>query len=264
MRWKCEAAYDGTEYAGWQSQPSGHAVQDFIERRLAVIFGRPVRIHGAGRTDSGVHARGQVFHFDADWPHGAARLLVALRVGYPRSLQIVSVERVGDSFHARFSAVGKRYRYAYYAGHASPFEYRYCWSLGRRRPDVEAMNRGAAHLIGEHDFSAFGANPRDGRRESPVKTLHKLEVTKDGRRIFLETEGSGYLYRMVRSLAGCLLDVGIGKLRPEQVGEILASRQRTSLVATAPAEGLSLEKVFYPDLADDTVPPDRAVIESEP
>jgi tRNA pseudouridine38-40 synthase len=264
MRWKCEAAYDGTEYAGWQSQPNGNAVQDFIERRLAVIFERPVRIHGAGRTDSGVHARGQVFHFDGDWPHGAARLLVALRVGFPRSLQIVSIERVDESFHARLSAVGKRYRYAFYTGHASPFEYRYYWSIGRRRPDIEAMNRGAAHLIGEHDFSAFGANPRDGRRESPVKTLSKLEVTQEGPRIFLETEGSGYLYRMVRSLAGCLLDVGIGKLRPEQVEEILTSRHRTSLVATAPADGLSLEKVFYPEMDHAGVPPDRAVIESGP
>ncbi|MCD8483340.1 MAG: tRNA pseudouridine synthase A [Verrucomicrobia bacterium] len=206
----------------------------------------PVRIHASGRTDSGVHARAQVFHFDGEWAHGGAELLKALRVGYPDSIQVLRAEQVPDDFHARFSAVGKRYVYQMYAGWADPFLTRFHWSLGNWRPDVDAMNQAARHLLGEHDFSAFGANPRDNRSESPVKRMDRLEVFREGdSRILLVTEASGYLFRMVRSLAGCLVDVGIGRLCAEDVLEILHSKVRTQRVRTAPARGLFLDQVFY-------------------
>ncbi|MEX0331732.1 MAG: tRNA pseudouridine(38-40) synthase TruA [Puniceicoccaceae bacterium] len=245
MRWKCTCAYDGTQYEGWQVQPSGNTVQDFIERRLRVILKQSVTVYGSGRTDSGVHARGQVFHFDGDWAHGPEALIKALRTGYPDSIQVYHAELADDEFHARYSAKGKRYVYQYFEGFAGPFETRWYWSTGNRRLDVERMNKAAATLIGRHDFSSFTANPGEARDDDPVKDLRVLEVTREGERVFLRAEADGFLYRMVRSLAGCLFDVGIGKLEPEQMGDILESRKRTNTVQTAPAEGLFLDRVFY-------------------
>lgn len=244
-RWKCVVAYDGTEYSGWQSQPNGLAVQDFIERRLKQLFVVPVRICGAGRTDAGVHAEGQVFHFNAYWPHDPDKLLRALRCGYPDSIQVRSIEAVGDGFHAHQSATGKRYRYQLYEGYADPFRTRYVWSLGRRTLDVERMNAAAACLLGRHDFTAFAANRGDGRDPDSVKDLRVLHVERVGDLVVLVTEASGYMYKMVRSLCGCLVDVGIGKLPVEAVAQILQARTRTNLVQTAPASGLILEKVYY-------------------
>lgn len=245
MRWKCQVAYDGTDFEGWQAQPNGNTVQDHIERRLTFLMKGPVRIHGSGRTDSGVHAVGQVFHFDGDWAHGPEALIQALRTGFPDSIQVYHVEVVPDDFHARYSATGKRYIYRMYEGWAPPAETRYAHSLGRRRLDLDRVNQAGRLLLGTYDFSAFGANRADDSEENPVKELRKLEVVREGPRLILETEASGYLYKMVRSLAGCLMDVGIGKLQPGQVVEIRESRTRTAQVVTAPARGLSLEKVYY-------------------
>jgi tRNA pseudouridine38-40 synthase len=245
MRWKCTVAYDGTEFEGWQAQPGGNTIQDFIEKRLAVMFGDRVVVHGSGRTDSGVHARGQVFHFDADWPHGADKLIRALRTGYPDSIQVTRAEPVGDDFHARFSVVNKRYTYHFYEGYAGPFETRWCFSTGNRRLDVDRMNAAAAHLVGLYDFSAFTANPGEERDDDPVKDLRVLEVTRDGPRVMLAAEANSFLFRMVRSLAGCLFDVGIGKLEPDAVPAIRDAGVRTHLVQTAPAQGLFLDRVWY-------------------
>lgn len=247
MRWKCTVAYDGTDFSGWQSQPGGNTVQDHIERRLAFLFKGPVRIHGAGRTDTGVHATGQVFHFDGLWKHGGAALVEALRVGFPKSIQVTDAMEVSTDFHARFSATGKRYSYSFFEGHAPPMETRYRWSLGRRRLDTAAMKAAAAVLVGRHDFSAFAANPRDDRVEDAVKDLRRLDVMRDGPRVELITEASGYLYRMVRGLAGCLADVGTGKLTSGEVRAILEGGERTNRVVTAPAQGLCLREVFYAD-----------------
>jgi tRNA pseudouridine38-40 synthase len=128
-RWKCTCAYDGGGFAGWQSQVGGTAIQDVIEARLAAIFGRPVRIHGSGRTDAGVHAHGQVFHFDAEWRHGTGKLLAAFRTGLPATIQIKSVRPVAAEFHARFQAKGKRYVYHLHLGDADPFTRPYCWAI---------------------------------------------------------------------------------------------------------------------------------------
>lgn len=246
-RWRCWVAYDGTDFEGWQAQPSGNAVQNHLERRLSFLCKEPIRIHGSGRTDSGVHATGQVFHFDGIWNHSAEDLLKALRTGFPDSIQVYRAEPCEADFHARYSAVGKRYLYRIFEGFAPPMETRYCWSLGHRRLDHEAMNAGAASLIGRHDFSAFGANPRDDREDDPVKELRVLRVLREGPRLTLETEASGYLYKMVRSLTGCLVDVGTGKLKPEDLPGILESRVRTNRVVTSPPQGLCLERVYYPE-----------------
>lgn len=246
MRWKCTLAYDGTEFEGWQSQVSGNTIQDFIERRLTTLCEQPIRIHGAGRTDSGVHARAQVFHFENGWRHDAEALLKALRSGYPKCIQVYRAEAMDDTFHARYSAIGKRYTYHFFEGYAAPFETRYCYSLGHRRLDEARMRACAERLLGKHDFSAFGANPRDQREEDPVKDLRRLEIVREGPRLTLITEASGYLYKMVRSLAGALADAGLGKLDPADIDALLASRTRTNKVQTAPAEGLFFDRAFYP------------------
>ncbi|MGC9450089.1 MAG: tRNA pseudouridine(38-40) synthase TruA [Oceanipulchritudo sp.] len=245
MRWKCTVAYDGTQFEGWQSQPGGNTIQDFLEGRLRFLFKGRVVVHGSGRTDAGVHARGQVFHFDGDWPHGPEALLKALRTGFPDSIRVYRAEVVDEAFHARFSATNKRYVYQYFEGFANPFETRWYWSTENRRLDTGRMNEAAAHLTGRRDFSAFTANPKDDREDDPVRDLRVLRVERQGPRIFLAAEADSFLYRMVRSLAGCLSDVGTGKLRPEDVAEIRDSRKRTNMVRTAPARGLFLDEVGY-------------------
>ncbi|HTX67161.1 MAG TPA: tRNA pseudouridine(38-40) synthase TruA [Opitutaceae bacterium] len=244
QRWKCVCAYDGREFNGWQSQPDGRAVQDAIERRLKWIFGREVRIHGSGRTDAGVHALGQVFHFDAAWPHGAAKLLGAFRGGLPRTIQVRSARPVPRDFHARRSARGKTYFYQLHqGGPADPFLQPYCWSVPRRL-DVAAMRAVARRLRGRHDFRAFsafgGVEP-----ESTVRRLRRLAVSGRGRRLRITAEGDGFLYKMVRRLVGALVAVGEGRLSAAQVEALRRAGQRTAAIPTAPAAGLFLARVRY-------------------
>ena len=242
-RWKCECAYDGAPFDGWQSQPGGNGIQDVIEARLAQIFGAPVRIHGSGRTDAGVHARAQVFHFDAAWRHPVERLRAAMNSTLPAAIQIAAVRAVPPTFHARFSAQGKRYVYHLHLGEADPFARPYCWPVFRPL-DFAAMEAAAAGLRGRHDFKAFSAG-RGAEPEDTVRDLRRLELVRRGARVRITAEADGFLYKMVRSLVGALVAVGEGKLPAEQVREILASRVRTNLVPTAPPQGLFLEKVFY-------------------
>ncbi len=245
-RWKCRVAYDGTGFSGWQSQTDRNAVQDHIERRLAELFQAEVRLHGSGRTDAGVHARGQVFHFDAAWRHGSERLLAALRGGLPSSIQVQTAEEVDAAFHARFSATGKIYHYSLqHGGWADPFAHAYTWSIPRPL-DVAAMRAAAAVLAGRHDFRAFSAFGGE-ERENTVRTLARLDLVEDGPRLRIEAEAEGFLYKMVRSLAGALVYAGMGKLTPERIRELLAARERTAEIETAPPQGLCLMKVHYPE-----------------
>lgn len=242
-RWKCVCAYDGGPFAGWQSQAGGTAIQDVIETRLAQIFKAPVRIHGSGRTDAGVHALGQVFHFDAVWRHEPEKLLAAFRTGLPAAIQIKSVRAVRPDFHARFQASGKRYQYRLHLGDADPFVRPYCWPVFRPL-DLDAMRAAAAELRGRHDFRAFTAL-NGPEREDTVRDLRRLDVARRGRLVTVTAESAGFLYKMVRSLVGVLVSAGEGKLTPEQVRGIRESRRRTALVQTAPPQGLFLVKVFY-------------------
>jgi tRNA pseudouridine38-40 synthase len=242
-RWKCVCAYDGGAFSGWQSQANGNAVQDVIETRLNAIFGHQIRVHGSGRTDAGVHAFAQVFHFDATWPHGAEKLAAALRFGLSRALQIISVRPTGPQFHARFSAVGKCYEYRIHLGDASPFQRPYCWSLYRPL-DVQAMQSVAAVLQGQHDFRAFTVL-NGPARENTVRNLTRMQVARSGRRVRIIAEANGFLYKMVRSLVGVLVAVGESRLGEERVRALLQSAVRTPEVQTAPPEGLFLKKVFY-------------------
>jgi len=245
-RWKCTVAYDGGAFAGWQIQPNAETVQSVIERRLAEVLKVPADITGSGRTDAGVHARGQVFHFDAHWPHDPAKLLTALRIGLPPTIQIMTARRVTATFHARFSAKGKIYHYDIcHGGFADPFTQAYTWSMARKL-DVAAMRAAAKVLTGRHDFRAFSAIAGSGiAKEDTVRDVRRIEITARGARLRIAVEGNGFLYKMVRSLTGALVDVGLGRITPAGIGDILASKKRTERVFTAPPQGLCLVKVFY-------------------
>jgi len=242
-RWKCVCAYDGSGFDGWQSQPGGNAVQDVIERRVAEVFRQGVRIHGSGRTDAGVHALGQVFHFDAAWVHGSGKLRAALQAGLPRTIQVRTVRRAAADFHARFAATGKTYRYDLYLGEADPFTAPWCWSLGRDL-DLAAVRAAAAVLRGRHDFRAFAAEGGK-ERETTVRHLRRLDVQVRGRRVRLVFEADGFLYKMVRSLTGALVNAGLGKLSPADLTALLRAAHRTPQVPTAPPQGLFLVRVRY-------------------
>ena len=244
QRWKCVCAYNGADFEGWQSQAGGRSVQDIIEKQLARILGKPTRIHGSGRTDSGVHAHGQVFHFDASWRHGSEKLLAALHSGLPATIQIKSARTVPSSFHSRFSASGKIYSYHLFLGMADPFARPYCWSIVHPL-DFKAMVAAAAIVRGKHDFKAFSAVNRE-ERENTVRELKRFEIVRRGRRVRIVAEADGFLYKMVRSLVGGLVAAGEGRISLEQLRAMLATRQRPVAVRTAPPYGLFLEKVLYP------------------
>ena len=245
MRWKCTCAYDGTDFDGWQRQPSGGAVQNHIELALTPVFDLPLQLHGSGRTDAGVHARGQCFHFDAEWLHKPEKLVRALHSILPTSIRIMSVKSVSDDFHARFSASGKRYLYNYYLGRADPVDDRYVWACRDLPLDLKEMQAAADRLLGTHDFSAYSATHGKENDPNPVKTISRLQLKQRGKFICLDAEGSGFLYRMVRSIAGALYAVGRGRLTPDDIAEILESKKRTHRIVTAPAKGLFLDRVFY-------------------
>ena len=245
MRWKCKCAYDGTSFYGWQSQEGGNTIQDILEETLKNIFKEPVRIHGSSRTDSGVHAREQVFHFDADWAHSESELLGAMSTSLVQGLQVYDLQKVDDDFHARFSAKGKVYEYTIYLGYASPFDVRYCWSYAGKSLSVDRMKEAARCFLGKHDFSAFSVRFDKSSNENPIKELNRLDVVVEGKWIRIKTEGSGYLYKMVRMLVGALVEVGRNNLDSNDLENMLTSGIRTKNITVAPAKGLFLEHVYY-------------------
>ena len=248
-RWCCTVAYDGTEFDGWQSQPSGNAIQDHIQKRLSTLIKKPVSIHGSGRTDAGVHARAQVFHVDLDWAHGSGALQRALNTGLPMTIRINSCRKTPEQseFHARFSAKGKRYTYHICLGDPSPFETRFTHSLHGGAFDISAVNEASRIFVGTHDFTPFAARREAGVPiPDGVRTIHRLEwKATESNKIQMTVEGNGFLYKMVRSLVGTLIQVGLGRMSAETVKKILQSGERSPAVATAPAQGLFLDEVFY-------------------
>jgi tRNA pseudouridine38-40 synthase len=245
-RWKCICAYDGKGFNGWQSQAKGGSVQDAIEARLAEVLGKATRVHASGRTDAGVHAAGQVFHFDADWRHGPDKLAAGLRHRLDHGIQIVSVRAASPKFHSRFSATGKVYEYHLHLGDADPFKRPYCWVI-LKPLDLDLMRAAARVLTGKHDFKAFSAlnGSEPGEGADTVRDLRRLEVVARGRNVSLVAEADGFLYKMARSIAGALVSVGEGKLSPAEVRSILESKVRTPRIQTAPPQGLFLRRVKY-------------------
>ncbi|MEE9369086.1 MAG: tRNA pseudouridine(38-40) synthase TruA [Pontiella sp.] len=245
IRYKMKVSYDGTNYFGWQVQPRHRSVQGEIEKLLAEMTNQKhVRLESSGRTDTGVHARAQMAHFDLQKPIQTKYFQRGLNAQLDRDIRIVTLEKADPDFHARFSAVGKEYRYFIYNGLIVPPTKR-LYRLQEGRPlDIERMREAAAYLVGTHDFAPFAANRKVPIKDT-VRTITSFYVRKHGADITLEVQGNGFLYKMVRGLAGFLVHVGMGRLEPEDALEILEHGTRTAKVQTAQPHGLFLWKVFY-------------------
>jgi tRNA pseudouridine38-40 synthase len=239
-------AYDGSAFQGWQAQPHGPSVQGALEDALRTITRQPVKVYGSGRTDAGVHALGQVANFRLPPGRDLRRLRNQLNGLLKPHVSVMAIVPVAADFHARHKARGKVYRYRLHNRPYPPvFGLQRTWWL-KLPLDVEAMRAAAARLLGEHDFSAFRA--RHCEAPNPVRTLHRLDVTpcdEPDCSLALELEASGFLQHMARILAGTLVEVGLGRLTPDAVAAVLASRRREQAAATAPPGGLHLLRVHY-------------------
>ena len=244
QRYKMVVAYDGSQYSGWQVQPAHRTIQGELERVLFALTQESVRVQCSGRTDRGVHARAQVAHFDLSAPAICRKLVHGLNALLAEDIRVFSVAKVPDSFHARFGTEGKEYRYFIYNGPIMPPSLRHTRAWVRPRLDVPAMNRAARMLVGKNDFAAFSANP-NREIDGTVRHLRALKVMRRGREVIIVARGDGFLYKMVRSLAGFLIRVGTGELEPSAAESILGSKIRTARVPTAAPQGLFLWKVDY-------------------
>lgn len=239
--------YDGTDYAGWQRQSNAMTVQEKLEDAVKKLTGETVCVHGASRTDAGVHALGQSAHFDTESRIPADKFSFALNTILPPDIRVSRSGEVSEAFHSRFSGKGKRYRYLFYAApHAG--------ALNRRTHahviyplDVDRMRAEAQSLVGKHDFAAFAAS--GSVVKDTVRTIYRADIEREGAEICLIVEGNGFLYNMVRIIAGTLVGVGSGKLAPGAFERAIESGNRLDLGVTAPAHGLTLMEVFY-DPAD--------------
>ncbi len=245
-RFRLTVAYDGTAYAGWQVQPNGVTVQETIEKVLEGLVGAPVKLHGSGRTDQGVHARGQVAHVDLVTRMDAAALFRALNARLPADVRVHEVRPAAPDFHARRSARAKEYRYFVWNDPTLPPDRRLYVGHVYRPLNLAAMQQAAERFVGEHDFASFTANP-DRLVESTVRRVFLFRVRRQGALISFRVRGSGFLYKQVRSMVGFLLRVGEGAEAPAAVSELLTQRAaRTARVPTAAPQGLFLWQVFYP------------------
>jgi len=244
FRYRLVIAYDGRAYAGWQVQPVHPTVQQCVESALKQMTGETVKVHGSGRTDQGVHARGQVAHFDLTKRWKGSILLKGLNAILPEDIRVLRAARAKPDFHARRSAVKKEYRYFIWNSPTMDPCRRYYAVHIRKSLNVKAMQAAAQRLTGRHDFAAFTANP-NRVVESTVREVFLLNVSRKGSLITVRAASEGFLYKMVRSLVGLLLRVGEGTVSLDEVDVILASVTRTARVPTAPPEGLFLWQVWY-------------------
>jgi tRNA pseudouridine38-40 synthase len=240
---KLTIAYDGTEFVGWQRQENGVSVQGLIEAALSAIEGAPVNLHGAGRTDSGAHAVGQVASARLAASIADAQLMRALNAHLPDAIRVTAVSTEADDFHARFSAVSKAYEYRIWNGPTlPPFIRLYAWHIPEPL-DVAAMREATRAIVGEHDFAAFrGARALN---HTTVRTISSAAWTTEGEALTLAVAGSGFLRYMVRSLAGTMVEIGRGARPVDHLARLLRSRDRAAAGRTAPPHGLFLMKVDY-------------------
>jgi tRNA pseudouridine38-40 synthase len=237
-------AYDGTNYHGWQEQPGMVTVQGTLVETLASILRERPATEGAGRTDAGVHALGQVVAFKTEHPIELHRLHAAANSRLPPDIAVLRLAEVPVGFRPSHFATGKHYRYRLYRDPVKPvFENRFVWHWYRPL-EVEPMRLAAACLVGRHDFKSFEG--RGSAREDTVREITRLDVLEVGKEVHFEVEGNRFLYRMVRNLVGTLIEVGRGHRPPEWVAEVLASEDRMAAGPTAPPQGLCMMEVRYP------------------
>jgi tRNA pseudouridine38-40 synthase len=245
-RWRLTIEYDGGPFMGWQRQDHGPSVQQALEEALFRMTGELAAVHAAGRTDAGVHALAMSAHVEIEKTLSAHRLREGLNaLVRPNPISVLAVEPVADDWHARFWCIGRRYLYRILNRRAPP-------ALDRGRAwhiavplDVEAMQQGAALLVGRHDFTTFRSV--QCQSESPVKTLDRLEVCRDGEEVRIEAAARSFLHHQVRSMAGCLALVGRGQWEPQDIRRALEARDRAALGLNAPAHGLYFVEAVYPE-----------------
>jgi tRNA pseudouridine38-40 synthase len=235
--------YDGSQFVGWQQQAHGRTVEAELKQALHEITGQEHKVYAAGRTDAGAHAEGQVVSFQTDGRISPRRLVTALNAKLPDDVAVLSAEEVPDTFHARYSARWRRYRYRYLDRPSRPaLERGRCWQV-RGPLDAEAMAKAAKALVGKHDWTSYcsASEPPDSR----VREMRSARVLRRGEIVELELVAEGFLRGLARSIAGALAEVGRGRRPPEWVGEVLEARDRRKAAKTAPAGGLTLVEVIY-------------------
>lgn len=240
---KLTIEYDGTNYAGWQVQPNGLAIQQVMEEALAKILGGPVRLHSSGRTDAGVHARGMVAAFRTDKGIPLRAFSDGLNCLLPSDIAVREAVDAPPEFNPRADATGKHYRYTIYTGRfRSPMCRLYAWHL-RGSLDLDAMGAAAVHFVGEHDFAGFRST--GCAAETTVRRIDAMTVVRSGDFIHIDVKGSGFLRNMVRIMAGTLVEAGQGKLASDAIPALFLEPDRRSAGMTAPARGLCLMEVYY-------------------
>jgi tRNA pseudouridine38-40 synthase len=248
VKLKLTVAYEGTHYEGWQIQKIGTGVQEKLEGALAKLFPSRPCLHSSSRTDTGVHALGMVAHFEIprnELKFSPRKLALALNAWLPPDIRVVSASAAHKSFHARFDAEGKQYRYFVWNHPAmNPLIRHTAWHVPRTL-DLTTMRSAAAFFPGKHDFRSFTSNP-GYERGSTLRTLSRCDIQQKGPLLTFIIEGNGFLYRMCRGIVGTLVQVGQGKISPDEIKTILAEQNRSSAGMSAPAHGLVLWKVIYP------------------
>jgi len=241
--YRITVAYDGTDFVGWQRQAAGVSIQGVIEEALRELDGRDVTVVGAGRTDAGVHALAQVASFTLERARPADTVVRALNARLPETVRVLAAEEVPPSFHPQFDAHAKRYRYRMWNGDVlPPFERQYAWHVPGAL-DVEAMDRAAHLLEGEHDFAAFQSSGSDV--ETTVRRVFESTIRTESAILVYEIVGNGFLRHMVRAIAGSLVEVGRGRRPAEWIAAVLQSRERGCAGRSAPARGLFLVGIDY-------------------
>ena len=240
---KLTVEYKGTNYVGWQRQENGNSIQEEIEKAIKLVTGEKVNLIGSGRTDSGVHAKGQVANFMTKSKIPADKFKLALNTKLPKDISIINSKKVEEDFHARYDATGKRYKYLIYNNPIrSPFYNDFAYFLSYPL-DYEEMDKTLNYFIGTYDFTSFMA--ANSSVKTTIRTINYLSLEKKGNLIIINIEGNGFLYNMVRIIVGTIVDVGRGRIKPNSISQIIASKNRKAAGHTAPPEGLYLEKVYY-------------------
>ena len=240
---KLTIEYDGKDFNGWQKQPTKLNIQGTIEQAIKQITGEDVELNASGRTDAGVHALGQVANFKTNSQIPIEKFAIAINSKLKRSIVIKKAEEVDERFHSRLSCKKKTYRYIINNSPEGTAIYRNLETHIPQKLDLSQMKKAIKYFEGEHDFKAFKASGTSSK--SSVRTIYKAEVRKEGDNIIIELTGNGFLYNMVRIISGTLLDVGLGKIKPEGIPEIIESKDRQRAGRTLPAHGLYLVQVVY-------------------
>lgn len=244
-RVKLVVAYDGTAYHGWQLQNNGNTIEGELNRALSNLLKEEVRVIGASRTDSGVHALGNIAVFDTSSPIPPEKICYALNARLPEDIRVMASCQVPGDWHPRKCVCRKTYEYRITRGAVQQPTRRLYAHHVYREMDVPAMARAASYLVGEHDFKSFCQ--AGSQAETTVRTLYEAAVLEEGSEVVIRVTGNGFLYNMVRIIAGTLLEVGFGRLEPKDIPEILEKKDRAASGPTAPARGLTLVKYEYPE-----------------